>query len=720
MFGAMLTAATALTIAACSSGGSSGGYTPPSTTPTPKPTPAALQQQSVSSTSGGTVSASLPGGGTLSVQVPANSLSTNATITIYAYTSLSQMQTTTSLRRRNTASSVPSGGTFLAGFAIDTGGANLLKPLQVTETLQGAVPSGDVLRVAHFGTSGYTDVDTATATASAAANDLNKNYVSVSGGGTAAPYIIYAIAPSAAASPAPIAITIAPAQNQQIVIGGTGSFTVSGADKNGNTLPFVPVFDTDNHAVATAAAGSSLMAASVQATAQGGVVDLLATDSRTGVTGKQTFTVYTQRPANAGDAFAFTGTLNQSATYAYPKPTLPPSNVTANVTQSVSVSATANPFGPGTAQDFKTVEADAYPTQTLTTTTDYYYQLANANFELLGYNAVDDQGNTTSVSYSTPQIVDKLPEASGASWSNSPAMVLKQNFAGQEQATRTVDADGTYTDTETIYQGSGQSGTYPAMQIVLSDAKDGSGSFSFTYNFTGTPYNPPYTSETYEWTTSAPHVPSPAPSATPGAPVIDVYETRLLVQATPVPSPSPAYQFSLNQWYPAALALYSESDSNKGSATIPAACAVPSGFGTTATQIEQQVNRLDTALGTMETTTTDSYVAMGFGPVCVQVHDQTQTFYDFNNDTGYNWYYSSTPMSTATIAETLTLQTQGTSTSPQDRSRMSAGPLQPVSPAAVALAQQHVQMLVQRNRSARLRSIGRAIYKAIVKGGHRL
>lgn len=719
----MAVAVCALAIAACGGGGG-GNPTPPVSTATPQPTPAAQQQQPVTSSSGGTVSASIPGGGTLSVQVPANSLSANATVTIYAYTSLSQMtatasSTSTAAKPRHAQVSVPNNGVFLAGFAIDTGSASVLVPLAVTETLGATVPSGDVVRVARFGKSGFTDVDTATVSGTSATNDVNAKYVSISGGGTAAPYILYAVPSSAAATPAPIAVTASPAPNQQIVIGANGMFTASGADANGNPLPFTPAFDTNNHAIATAATGSTPFTAVVTATTQGGVVDLVVADSRTKAAAKIPFTVYTQRPANSGDAFAFSGSLTQNDTFAYPAPTLPPTSVTANVTQAVSATATANPYASGgSVQDFNVVETDAYPTQTYKTTTDYYYQLASADFDLLGYSAIDDQGNTTAVQYATPQIVDELPEAANASWTNSPAMTLTQVFAGQETASRTVNADGTYTDTENAYQGTGSS-TYPATTIILHDNADGSANMTFTFNWTGTLYNPPYTTSTYTWSETAPYVPSPAPSQSPGPPIIGIYESSSSVQSTPAPSPSPQFKLSVNQWYSSPVAMYGETDKNLGSATIPTACNVPSGFGTTAMHLQQQVNRLDTALGSTETTTTDSYVVTGFGPVCVQVSDKTVAYYDFQNDTGYDWYFSPTPVQTTNITETLTLQTSGTNTTPQFRSGTSVAQLQPISPAAVGFAREHVHLVAEHNRMTRLRAIGRRIFKAIVRGGLR-
>lgn len=708
----MALAACATAVAACGGHGTS----IPSVTPAPKVTPAAQQQAPITSSSGGTISASIPGGGSLAVQIPAKSLSANATVTIDAYTSLAQATAgiSASVRHVDTAS-LPSGTVFLAGFAIDTGSAAVLAPLQVTETL--AIPtvaSGYVVRVARLNPKGaFTDVDTATVSNGSATNDLNKQYVSVSNGGTAAPYVIYAVPQTAAATPAPIVMSASSPPNQQIAIGGTGTFTVSGADANGNPLPFVPSFDTDNHAIATAVLGSTMFTAAVTAAGHGGIVNLLVTDSRTG-TGKVPFTVYTQRPSNSGNSFAFAGTVNEADTFAYPSPTLPPTNVTANVTQNVTVSATANPYGAGAVSDFKVIESDAYPTQTYKTTTDYYYQQPAADFELLGYSAIDDQGNTTAVQYGTPQTVDELPETKDAAWTNSPAMTLAQVFVGQETASRTVNADGTYTDREDVYSGTGGGTNYPAMQVVLSDSADGSSSLQYTYNYTGTTRT--YTSYTVTWAVTAPYVPSPAPGATPGAAQVDVYQSSSRVVSTPAPSPAPVYQFSLSQWYQ--LPLYTETDKNLGSATIPSSCAVPSAFGTTAMQLEQQVNSLDTALGSTETRKTDTYVVTGFGPVCVQVSDVTNAYYDFQNDTGYKWYYNSTPMQTSTVSETLTLQSSGTSTAPQNR-RVSVAQLQPIAPGAVALAREHVQFIAERNRMLRLRSIGRRIYKAILKGGLR-
>ena len=136
-------AACATAVAACGGQGTS----VPTVTPAPKSTPAAQQQQPITSNSGGTVSASLPGGGTLAVQIPANSLSANANVTIDAYTSYLQVAAglSSSARRVDTAT-FPTDGIFLAGFAIDTGTAAVLAPIHVSETLGASVPSGYVVR----------------------------------------------------------------------------------------------------------------------------------------------------------------------------------------------------------------------------------------------------------------------------------------------------------------------------------------------------------------------------------------------------------------------------------------------------------------------------------------------------------------------------------------------------------------------------------------------
>lgn len=722
----MLIAATALTMAAC---GSSGGSSTPSIPLVPKPTatpgvgqPTAQQQSSVPSSSGGTVSASLPNNGTLSVQVPANALASNTTVTVYAYTSASQLpgspfKSSSSIRKpsASTTSNLPSDGVFLAAFAVDTNGVSALAPFAVSETLQASVPSGDVVRVARYGSSGWSDVDTATVQGTAATNDKNAKYVSVSPGGTANPYVIYAVPSKDAASPAQITITSTSAT--QLAIGQTALFTSSGADAHGNPLPFTPAFDTDNHAMATASAvKGNPFGVNVTAANQGGTVHLISTDARTGTTGNTAVTIYTQRPSSSGDTFKFTGTLTQSDVYSYPTPNpLPADSKTAQVTQTVTVSATSDPFGSGTTvQDFNVQEQDAFPTQTLSSSTDSYFVLgaANANsvsqYMLLGSNSTDDQGNTSSVQYASPGVVvDQLPEAQGQSWSNSPALTLNENYVDLESVKRSVNSDGSFSDTENMYNAPIPSPSpgnptqdYPNTTVTANGYADGHATMSVQFalpdSFTSYYYVPAGTTEEIDLAVTA-----------PGSNGIDFMTSRPWFPALGQQQPGFTNSQAIPVWYPAPNgSLYTESDNNLGSVAIPASCNVPSSIGTTGNKIEQKSSTVDPMMGTLETVQTDQYVVTGYGPVCVTVADTESQYYNYQLDQAYsgNFNYfpvaSGTPLVTTTVSETLALQSAGVANQSRTRDAMSASHAA-VPPVAIAAARQIVQRRVHHTMAIR-------------------
>lgn len=718
----MAFAALTLTVAAC--GGGSGGGTTPYTPPSTAPSPNGTTSTPVSASSGGSVSTTMTNGGSVSVTVPANALSTSATVTVYSYASASNLpkspfaKTATNARHR---SAVPSGATFLAGFAIDTGTAVVMTPLKVTETIP-SVPTGDVVHVARFNGTEWDDVDTATASGTTATNDLNKKYVSISGGGTSNPYIFYAVASSAA--PAPAAITATATSKSSLVIGGNADFTVSAADANGNPLPFTPgAFDTDNHALATAKAGSTPFDVVLTAANQGGTVNVVVVDSRTG-TYHAPVTILTQRPSNAGDTFTFSGTLTQTDVYAYPTPSpIPGDSKTANVTQTVTVSATSNPFGSGTVQDFNVAEKDAFPTQTLSSTTDSYFQEGAANggispFYLLGSSSTDDQGNTSQTQFASPGVVvDELPEASGQSWTNSPAAAIKNNYVGLESVTRTVNADGSYAANENIYSApipSPAPGTpsqnYPNSSVSASGYADGHGDLSFQFTIPNSTGAPAGTAFEVDMAVTAPNNNA-----------IDFMRDGRWYPSMQTPPPFSDTQ-AVPQWYTIGKSgLYSESDVNLGSVAIPSSCNVPKSFGKSANQIQQKTSTIDPMMGTLETVQTDEYVVTGFGPVCVSISDVDNQYYNYQGDQAYSGNFSgfpvlsSMPLVVTTVAETLAIQ--NASVSAQSRQAMTARAAIPS--AAIALARQHVQALTHRAVAAHHVAATHAMMSAIAKGAQR-
>lgn len=705
-------------VAACSGGGGTASVNPVVVpTATARPAPAGAATQAVS-TAGGAVNVAFSGGN-LSVDVPPGALGAQASITATAYSALNQLPVA--------LSGLPPGAVFLAAFAIDTNGAPLYLPLKVTQTSAASVPSGSVVRVARYGKSGFADVDTATVSGSSVSNDENPKYVSISGGGTAAPYIMYAVAPSSAQTPAPISITVAPVPSAPPwVIDSAASFEASGTDANGNPLPFTAAFSSSNAALASVLSSPSPATpdtGTLQATTQGGVIGVVAADPRTHASGTLQATVYTQRPATASDAFTFAGTLQRNDTYNYPIPNpLPPSSVTANVTQTVNVTATSNPLpgGSGSVQDFNTHETDAYPTQSQSSVTDAYYSLTapgaqSSDFDLLGYTSTDENNDQTTVAYTAPQIVDQLPETAGSAWTNNAAASIAQTFSGLGTGTTTIAPDGSYTESETLY---GTGNTYPTVQVALQANPDYSGSYDVTYHETG---RPNYPAEDIDYNIK---LSSPIMNMAAASQILVTYQAYYSVN-TPPPFITIG---TFVPWYPVANGsatptspLYTEADTNLGMVAVPASCSVPSAFGSQADDLKQTVSKFDPILGTHETDTVDQYVVTGFGPVCVVLSDDTQAYYDYNNDQVPIFnpspvYQSSKPLHSTSIGETLTLQSSGTNVSSQSSLRRTMR-LAPIAPGAIAQARIDLEQITARDRIKRMRMLAaRIIHFAQSKG----
>ena len=411
-------------------------------------------------------------------------------------------------------------------------------------------------------------------------------------------------------------------------------------------------------------------------------------------------------PSAAGDTFTFNGTLTRSDTYTYPAPSpLPSTALSAAVTQSVSVAATTNPFGTGTVQDFKVRESDAYSAQTLTSTSDFYYQNGTA-FSLLGYSSVDDVGNKSTVAYVAAQTLDQLPEVSGSSWTNNPASSLTQAFIDGEAASRTVASNGTYTDTEQIY-GSGTN--YPAVKAILTENADGSGEFQIVR------YENGRTGFQSNETVYDNYFISPPSAQSANAQFLTVTsQVNDAYYGAPSP-PAPAPFAAMPVWYSVPLSLYSETDQDLGSVPIPSTCSAPAAFGSKATEIQQALTLSDTVLGTITTTTTSSYIVNGFGPVCVALSSTVKTFFNYSMDTTIKpIFYQNQPgpLQTTTIAQTLTLASQGPYAQNSRRAANSRNAnAAPISSAEIAIARLQLTHAREGDRTKRIRSVGTMLMK---------
>lgn len=412
-------------------------------------------------------------------------------------------------------------------------------------------------------------------------------------------------------------------------------------------------------------------------------------------------------------AFDFTGALQRSDFYNYPATNpLPATTAKAQVAQNVSITSVSDPFGSGSAFDYHNVENDAYALQTLLFTTDSFYQIDSSvspkEILLLGSNTVDDQKNTTSIRYTTPQIVDKIPEATHQSWTNNPGGTLKIAYANKNSTDRTTQSTGAYSE-QNVYLNLGGN-VYPQVNMTTSMHADGSAKIVFVFNEEGR-VGYPFKSITYTFLMTRPT----ASGITLSSSTFDVPAS-----GAPSPSPSPSPFGTAPEWFN--TPVYSETNVDNGPMTVPASCNVPIAFGKQARQIVKTVQSIDAAYGTIDDTTTTRYDAVDFGAVCVQISDVNNAFYDFSladftNQTPQQFFAFATtvaqPLISTTINEQLTLSTNGLTAASSERTAS----VKPISNETIALAELAVQRESQRARAKRMEQELRQVRDALVRGG---
>ncbi|GAC1659892.1 MAG: hypothetical protein NVS9B12_14140 [Vulcanimicrobiaceae bacterium] len=329
-------------VAACGAGGG-GGSTPAVTPP--------LSTATTITIAGGKITLALPGDGTMEVIVPANAVLQPTPFTVSVYSSAASLPKPF-LSAGRSVQSVPSGATFLAGFSVDTGGAPLYRPLQVTETSATAPATGLLLRLAMFNAAlgSYTDIDSARANVKTLSNNLDKNYVGVSSAGE--PYAFYAIAGTNAATPAPISFSVTPAgpypESSSIKI------TALAADANGNPYAFIPDMSADSNLGVFTPGAFAPFSASLVTAPNNATGSIKIADASRGTTAKVQVSVAAHRPIANGNAYAYSGTLSQTFVRSLPVPQ-PPSLSTAVISQAVTVTSARTFKGQGDLYDFNTV-----------------------------------------------------------------------------------------------------------------------------------------------------------------------------------------------------------------------------------------------------------------------------------------------------------------------------------------------------------------------------
>lgn len=327
-------------------------------------------------------------------------------------------------------------------------------------------------------------------------------------------------------------------------------------------------------------------------------------------------------PITSGNSFAYTGALTQTIVRSSPCP-MP--TATANAQVAVSVTETAAPGSApaGTQTDEHAVETSAFSTYTQTVTTDSYVASNSGSLYDLGEQATDQGGNTVTTSYALPGIkFAQVPEGAGNQWSSGAPSTVFSQFADGSHYARTYAGSGTYTENDVLPGG---------LASVLTENADGSGSYVIgTYDQNGNPSSLPITV-----------------SAPSGNKVTMTYNN------TP---------HSIPLWYALPFAPYSDVTQDMGVQNIDAACGhLPAGFNPTqAEKIVRTTTTVDAVLGytdTRTTTTWDQNVTASQGPLCVEIHDVENFYYDYNYDTTFLVYRTNdgNPLQTNTIDETYSL-----------------------------------------------------------------
>jgi hypothetical protein len=395
------------------------------------------------------------------------------------------------------------------------------------------------------------------------------------------------------------------------------TYTIGATETKGGSsvTPGTLTLSLDNAAIGTIS-GTTLKTGVKNASGH-----LTVTDSSHGVSGMAAVTVASTHPGTAGDTASFAGTIVQTVRRPLPAPvaTEPPYTYDYAVAVAQTVSSGKSFNGASGLTDFRDVESDTLqsPVATRTTTTDAYYSIVAAGslLDVLsnGSSASDSNGSTYVTDIGSGNgLIDILPETAGQSWSNNAAETYSETESDSATTRRTVNANGSSTETDTFADPSLSNETI----TVNSDL-----------------------------TASLDEIGGEDATASVTAPAGGKITYHLMIGGG-------SYSFPITDWYPTTT-LASDSSVEALGVTIPAACKVPAVVGTTATQIVETQANLNPMLGTYETRSTTSFSAPSYGQVCVQISDTIDDYYDYSGQSPNVVQLYSTPEQITTTTETV-------------------------------------------------------------------
>jgi hypothetical protein len=311
--------------------------------------------------------------------------------------------------------------------------------------------------------------------------------------------------------------------------------------------------------------------------------------------------------------YTTSGTSTQTVTRYYPTPAPPPAVTNIAVQQQITVHDRKS-FHGTVATDFHTVETDAGPNQAITTTSDVYLIFPSPNpgayIVNIGFHSTDSNGVVLDVqNLSGNGIVGEVPlPNSGPGWVNNAAQIISETDPDGTQTNITVNDDGTYNLTKNEVAG----------ETTACDNSNGSGSANipsslFFAGATSTDVSVTAPSQTNQVTFTLTGLPSSVLVACPSA------------NPTPTPVASPIVE-AFPAWYALPVVIASDQTTIEGTTAVPAGCT---GLAANGTQLHEVKSSLDPVFGTTDTETNDTWVASSFGPVCQEIAETQDIYYDF-------------------------------------------------------------------------------------------
>ncbi len=314
------------------------------------------------------------------------------------------------------------------------------------------------------------------------------------------------------------------------------------------------------------------------------------------------------------------GQSQQTITRTYPTPT-PPVQVSNDALSETAVVHNGLQFHGVLATDLKTTENDAGTNQTINTVLDDFvvFPAATGNIVNIGFHSTDSNGVILDEQNGSGNgIIGQTPL--GVSWMNNAAQIINETDPDGTTTLTNIHSDGHYgvvknevagvTHVLENSDGSANMIVPGGLEISVTTVSGG----NITINFC-----------------------TPSANVNIACTAGNTFKTFLL----------PA-------WYPNPLQLASDSTTVVGTTSIPGNCANVS-FGPTGTQLHEVRSRLDTIQGFIDNETIDSWLGTGAEPVCQQITDTINLYYDYTGQAGAP-VFSNGPIQTTVLTQTLGLQ----------------------------------------------------------------